>query len=455
MRHATIDMTQGGITINLLRFALPLMLSSMLQQLYNTVDSIIVGRYVGLEALAAVGMCGTVINLLISFLTGVTSGMTVVVAKYRGARNGAMTWTTVLASLGMTLLLALVISAAGFWGCGALLRWIDTPAELMDSARRYLRISFGLCAFMTLYNTGSALLRGLGNARAPLLILLATCVVNVLLDVLFVAVWGWGTDGAAWATMIAQGISAVLMLRPLLRAVQPPADPCLHRAEGLRAAREILLIGLPSGVQQLLSSLCGVVVQGLINSFGTLYIAANNIVVKVDHFCVQPIMSFSAALNTFISQNAGAGDMRRVRRGARAGLIAGSVLALASSVLMLLFGRYPMYLFTDDQAAIDTAFRILCIIVPFWVFFAAQHNVSAILRGLGDGLIPMVVSMCSLILLRIPLAYLLYAWTGDEMTNWWSMAAIWAVTGGILLFYYLSGRWKQNPRIRRFIGKDV
>lgn len=188
------------------------------------------------------------------------------------------------------------------------------------------------------------------------------------------------------------------------------------------------------------------------NAFGTLYIAANNIVVKVDHFCVMPIMSFSAALNTFVGQNVGAKRMDRVRRGARDGLLIGSGISLVSTAIMLLFGRYCMLLFTDDQSAIATAMTMLSIIAPFWIGMAAQQNVASILRGMGESVLPMAVSVLGLFLFRIPSAYLLYAATGNPFTCWWGMAMNWALCGLILLVYYVSGRWRQNRRIIRAMG---
>lgn len=448
----TIDMTRGGPSAGLLKFALPLMASSLLQQLYNTVDSIIVGRFVGLEALAAVGLCGTVINLLISFVTGAANGIAVVAARFMGAKDEYRLRLCATVSLLATLVLALLISTVGVAVSEPLLQAIHTPADVMESALSYLRISFSLSSFMILYNSGSALLRAMGDAKTSLYFLLAACVSNVFLDYIFVVVFSMGTDGAAWATVLAQGVSAALVVLWLLKKVRPEKIERAARQKATAILREIAAIGLPTGIQQTIGSISGVIVQNLINAFGTLYIAANNIVVKVDHFCVMPIMSFSAALNTFVGQNVGAKRMDRVRRGARDGLLIGSGISLVSTAIMLLFGRYCMLLFTDDQSAIATAMTMLSIIAPFWIGMAAQQNVASILRGMGESVLPMAVSVLGLFLFRIPSAYLLYAATGNPFTCWWSMAMNWALCGLILLVYYVSGRWRQNRRIIRAMG---
>lgn len=447
----TMDMTQGRPAASLLHFAIPLMLSSLLQQLYNTVDSIIVGRFVGLEALAAVGLCGTVVNLLISFVTGASNGMVVITARAKGARDERMMRLCISVSLMVTFVLAVIISLLGMAISSSLLRWINTPADVFDSAVSYLHISFSLSVFMIFYNTGSALLRGMGDSKTSLYILLAACVSNIFLDYLFVAVWGMGTDGAAWATVAAQGVSAVLVLWVLFKNIRPERIHAQDRAEAKAVLQDILVVGLPTGVQQTIGSMGGIVVQNLINSFGTLYIAANNIVVKVDHFCVMPIMSFTTALNTYVGQNVGAGRMDRVKRGARDALIIGSVLSLVSTAIMLLFGRYPMRLFTDDMVAIDAAMSILSVIAPFWIGFAAQQNVAAILRGMGESVIPMVVALAGLFCIRICGAYLLVHLTGNPYMCWLAMGLNWAISGAAMFVYYATGLWKRNRRIRRFL----
>lgn len=438
------DMTVGKPMSNLVRFAVPLLIGNIAQQLYSTVDSIVVGKYVGDGALAAIGASGPLINLLLVLFMGVSVGAGIMVAQYFGARDKENLSDSIGTAITATIVSSVFITVVGLLITDGAMTLLKTPEDIFDMTCAYLKICFiGMlgCAF---YNILAGILRGLGDSVTPLIFLLVACGLNIVLDIWFVAGFNMGVAGAAWATIISQAISAVLSLIRLLTM----HDVVRLTLRGLWPKKSLLMqlirLGLPSGITQAIFSLAMIVVQSLTNSFGSEIIAVNTVVMRVDGFAMMPNFTFGTAITTFAGQNIGAGKLDRVEKGTKDCLKLGLSVSVVMVSAILIFGKYLMVLFTDTPSVIETGVLALRILAVGYVAMAVTQILSGVMRGAGDTMTPMWISMITTVLIRVPIAYLLNWILGTYHCLFISLLTSWVLGAVITSVAYRMGKWKKK-----------
>ena len=437
----TVLMTEGGIFKNLLFFATPLILGNLLQQMYNAVDSIIVGNYVGSNALAAVGAGASLIYLLIAFSLGASVGAGVIVCQYLGAKEKEGIHKAVHTAMTISIILGLILTAGGILFSRKLLVMMNTPAEILDDAACYLRIySCGLI-FNVVYNMAAGILNAAGNSRRSLMYLAAAAVVNIFMDLLLIAGLKIGVAGAAIATNFSQAISCILALWFLFRV---PADYRIslknlriHKAMALR----IIQIGLPTGIQNMVISSSNILIQASINQYGATAVAGFSAYLKIDGFNILPVLSFSMTITTFIGQNYGAGKYDRMKKGMWVTLLMGIVYTVFTGILLLTFSGQIMRLFSEDVGVIaygQTAMRYFC---PFYWILAILHSLAGTVRGTGKSIPPMVVLLVSLCLFRIVWIQLVLPYYTSIEGIFILYPVSWLVGAVLMILYTWKGKW--------------
>lgn len=394
-------MTEGVIWKQLLFFAIPLLLGNLFQLLYNTVDSIVVGNFVGGGALAAVGASNPIINLLVSFFMGIATGAGVVISRYFGAEDRENLSRAVHTSMMLVFLAGIFLMAAGAILSPLLLKATGTPEDVLPDAVVYLQIYFFGIIPVLLYNMGAGVLRSVGDSKRPLYYLIVASVVNIGLDLLFVIVFQMGVAGVAWATLIAQSLSAFLVLLNLFRSGEPYRLELKKMRISWGLLGEIVRLGLPAGLQNAIISLSNVVVQANINRFGTTAMAGCAAYGKLDGFANLPVNSFSMAATTFIGQNIGAKNRERVKKGARVSVFLSMGTIGALSVLLLFCGRYLLRIFTPDPDILSCALRMMRFLAPAYIFLAAAQALCGVIRGAGQSMVPMAVLIGNFCVLRM------------------------------------------------------
>ena len=437
-------MTEGVIWKELLLFSVPLLLGNLFQQLYSAVDSVVVGNYIGAQALAAVGSSAPVINLLVSFFMGLSVGAGVIISRYFGARNMESLQDSIHTSLALTMTAGIFMTLFGIIFSPTILRWIGTPSDVMSSSVLYLRIYFGGILSVMLYNMGSGILRAVGDSKNPLYFLIVSSITNILLDLLFVIVFDMGIAGVGWATLIAQTISAVLTLLLLIKTKQEYKVTLKKIRFHKDKLIEIIRLGLPSGIQNGVVSFSNVIVQSNINAFGSLAMAGCGAYTKIDGFAILPVMSYSMALTTFTGQNMGAKKYDRVKQGARSGIIMSLLTTIAISALLLIFGEQVLSIFSDNPKVISYGLYMMHVLAPFYIFLAISHAFNGIIRGAGITTIPMIVMItcwCGMRMTWILASVPIFHDIGVVFMGWpltWAASALW------LFLYYKKGNWMKR-----------
>ncbi len=445
-----IDMTEGRPWEKIVLFTIPMLIGNIAQQLYNTVDSIVVGRYVGDNALAAVGSASPIFNLLLVLFVGISMGASIMVSQYYGSRDRENLSRTIGSSLVLTGAACLILMLAGSVTIRPILELLDTPASIIDWCTSYLLILLWGIAGLAYYNILTGILRGLGDSVSALVYLLIATVLNIVLDVWFVAGFKMGVSGVALATVIAQMVSAILCVFKLRRMTEY-FDFKLKYFMPSRSMVTVLRLGLPSGVTQTIFSLAMVVVQSLTNSFGEMVIAANVIIMRVDGFAMMPNFSFGTAMTTYSGQNVGAGDFDRVKKGARQGTLIAACTSAVVTGAIVLFGHNLMAIFTETEALVDLSARMMNILAVGYIAMAVTQSLSGVMRGAGDTVTPMWISMLTTVVIRVPLAYgIAFATKTPEMPQgdyhclWISLLASWVLGAVITAFFYAKGSWKKK-----------
>ena len=450
----TVDMRGGNPVSQIVRFSIPMLLGNIAQQLYNTVDSIIVGRFVGDNALAAVGSAGPILNLMIVLFIGISTGASIMVSQYFGAQRKEDLAKAVGSCITLTGVASLLIMIVGPLVAGPLLRLLNTPESIIGWCQSYLTIIFLGIAGGGYYNIMSGVMRGLGDSGSALNYLLVATVANIVLDYVFVAEFGLGVAGVAWATVIAQFLSAILSVIKIMNMKNMFELKRQHLFPGSSYFRTLIRLGLPSGVTQAIFSMSMIVVQSLTNSFGELFIAANVIVMRIDGFVMMPAFSLGTAMTTFAGQNIGAGFMDRVEKGARNGTLTAMGISAVITALILLFGKGLMGVFTTTPKLIDLSFRMMKILAPGYIAMEVTQCLSGIMRGAGDTVTPMWISIVNTILIRVPLAYGLVALSrtpelpqGNCAMMFVSLLITWIIGAFLTFILYRTGRWKKKAAL--------
>ena len=448
---APIDMTEGKPGRQIVAFTLPMLIGNIAQQLYNTVDSIIVGRFVGDNALAAVGGAGPILNLLLVLFVGISVGAGIVVAQYFGAKQREDLSKSIGCCITLTGISSLIVMVIAPLVTKPLLRLLQTPDSLIDWCNSYLLILFIGIAGCAYYNILGGILRGLGDSVSALIYLLVATVINMVLDYVFVAYFSMGVAGVALATVIAQFISAFLSLRKLskMRDIFDMGKEYLMPEKSYMGT--VIRLGLPSGLTQAIFSMSAIVVQTLTNSFGEMFIAANVIVMRVDGFVMMPAFSFGSAMTTYAGQNVGARKMDRVTKGAKDGTLIAVGTSVVITVLILLFGQYLMAIFTKTPELVELSFEMMKILVVGYIAMEVTQCLSGVMRGAGDTLTPMWISIVTTVLIRIPVAYGIAYITrsetapgGDSACIFISLLISWVLGALITMLFYKIGKWKSK-----------
>ncbi|HBA48430.1 MAG TPA: MATE family efflux transporter [Lachnospiraceae bacterium] len=446
-----VDMTQGSPWQKIVFFTVPMLVGNIAQQLYNTVDSVVVGNYVGDNALAAVGSAGPILNLLIVLFVGISVGAGIMVSQYFGAREREELSSTIGNCITLTAIATVFVMVVASLLARPLLELLDTPESIIDWCHGYLLILFIGSGGLAYYNILGGILRGLGDSMSALAYLLVSTVVNIILDLVFVANLGMGVNGVALATVIAQAISALLCLFRLMRMTEifdlKPSYLKLQR----KHTTKIIQLGLPSGITQAIFSMAMIVVQSLTNSFGEMFIAANVIVMRVDGFAMMPNFSFGTALTTYAGQNVGAKMYDRVEKGAKQGTVIAMAVSAVLTGLILLFGKALMGIFTKTPELVDLSRDMMGILAVGYIAMAVTQSLSGVMRGAGDTMTPMWISIATTLLIRVPIAYGLAFLTrspefpgGRQECIFISLLVSWLLGAVVTFFFYKRGKWKEK-----------
>ena len=445
------DLTVGNTMSGIIMFAIPLLIGNLAQQLYNTVDAIVVGRYVGDAALGAVGLTMPVVNLLLVLFMGISTGTTIVVSQYFGAKDRKNLSKSVGTAIMLTVISGIVMGVIGALLSRPLLMLLDTPEAMLDMASDYLMIvMFGLVT-SGLYNILSGIMRGMGDSVSPLLYLLVACILNIFLDLLFVAGFGMTTDGVALATILAQAISAVLCIRRLMKMKEVIDFDRSTLRVSKSITKRIVRLGIPSGITQMIFSMSSILVQSLTNSLGANIVTANTMVMRVDGFAMMPNFTFGIAATTFAGQNIGARKLDRLFKGTKEL----AMVALGTSIVMvvgiLLLGKNLLYIFTQTPEIIELGLMMLKTLALGYIVFAVSQVLQGVMRGAGETKIPMWISIICTVIIRMPLAYL-WAWltrsaefpNGDPMCLYGTLLISWLCGCGLSVYFYFRGKWRKR-----------
>ena len=442
-----MDLTQGKESSLILRFATPMLIGSIFQQSYLMVDSAIVGKVLGDAALGAIGASFPIIFALISFIIGVASGSTIIISQFFGAKQIENVQKTIDTMWVFLFFASIVITGIGWIFGGSIFKMIELPEEIVPLANEYLTIYLSGMILFFGYNGTSAILRGLGDSMTPLIFLIISTVVNIILDIVFIKYMGMGIAGAAYATIIAQGgafVTAIIYLNRKHEIIQFKLNIQFDK----EIFKKSIKIGLPSGIQTTLVSVGMVALFRIVNEFGTEVVAAYSVAGRVDAFAAMPAMMFAQALSTFVGQNLGANKPDRVKKGFEATLLISSIIAVIVMVVVYFFGEDIMRIFTDSEVVAAYGKDYLVIVSSFYLLFTVLFASNGVMRGAGDTVIPMLVTLLALWVVRIPASWLLSR--GELGVNgiWWGIPAAWAIGALFSYTYYRTGRWKSKVVVK-------
>lgn len=442
-------MTEGNILKQIVKFSIPLILGNLFQQLYNTVDSIIVGNYIGSDALAAVGSTGSLINLLLAFCVGASAGAGIVISQFYGAKDKDGMDVAVHTTIAISAIAGLIMTAIGVLFTPGLLQLMGTPSDILPASSLYLRIYFAGIFFSVIYNFAAGILNAVGNSAKALQYLMIAAGSNVVFDWLFVVVFHMGVEGVALATDIGQFLSFIFILRFMMKSQD------MYRLE-LRKIRvdkktsgKIIKVGIPTGIQNMMISFSNVVIQSSVNSFGAVLMAAFAAYVKIDGFNILPVLSFSMAATTFTGQNVGAGQYERVRRGMWTALAMGVGYTILSSAGILVFGRQIIGVFVNEAEVIELGCYILKFFCPFYFLLAIIHVLAGTVRGTGKTIPPMVIILMSLCVFRIIWIQLTLRLFGGMKWIFVSYPLSWFVGAVAMILYTWKGNWRPEKLNQR------
>lgn len=432
------QITEGIIWRQLLLFFFPIVFGTFFQQLYNTIDTVIVGQFVGKAALASVGGSATqLINLVVGFFTGLSSGASVVIAQFFGAKDERSVKESLHTAYAFSILGSIVISALGIGLAPQLLRWMNTPEELLADSTLYLRIYFAGILFVFIFNVGSSILRAVGDSKNPLYYLIACCFINIFLDLLFVIVFHLGVAGVAYATFLSQAISALLVTHKLMTShsilTLKIRDIRLHK----NVLKSQLWIGLPAGFQSVMYSISNVIIQATLNRFGTDTVAAWSAYGKLDAIFWMVSGAIGISITTFVGQNYGARKYDRVHKSVRICLGIDSIISVILIVFLMLF-RVPLFrLFTQDPSVIRIGSDMLALITPCYIFFVFIEVLAGALRGMGDVMIPTLITLLGVCVLRLIWIAVVLQISPTVNAIIYSYPVTWIATAVLFIIYYL------------------
>lgn len=441
-------MTSGNIYEQLIFFSIPLLLGNFFQLMYNTIDSVVVGNFVGSTALAAVGASTPIINFMIAFFMGLATGAGVVVSRYYGARKPDDVHKSVHTFLAFSILFGIALSIAGVLLAPYFLRWMSTPDDTLPEAVSYLVIYFTGNVFVTVYNAGTGILQAVGDAKTPLYILIFTSIMNVFLDLFFVITLQMGVAGAAWATIISEAVSMCLVIYVLMKTNK---EYKVHlnklKIEG-RYLKEIVKIGVPAGLQGMVVSVSNVIVMSYINGFGSASVAGFSSANKFDNFLGLPVNSFALAITTFVGQNLGAKKYDRVKKGVHATLILSIVTVILLGSVVFAFADQCISFFSQDPEVIHAGATCIKVMCPFYFALCLHQVYSGALRASGRSSVPMVTSIMAFVVIRQIFLAIVLQLNHNIAVVGWGYSLTWILAASFTAFYYFTSHWLQVEESR-------
>lgn len=436
-------MTEGSPIKLIFTFAVPMLIGNLFQQLYNMVDSIVVGNYVGKTALAAVGTGFPIIFFIVSIFIGISVGSTILISQYYGANdieNVTRTSRTIYTAM---IIGSIPLTLIGIIFCGPILKLMNVPADTFPMARQYMVIVFAGLIGSLGFNINAGILQGLGDSKSSLLFLAIACIINVILDLLLVLIIPWGVEGVALATIIAQFLSWGFGIIYMRRKHEFLRFTILKFKFDKDIFIKILKLGIPSSIQQALFSVGIMSLQSLVNSYGSDFMAGFNAANKIDTFAFMPIQSFANAATTFVGQNVGAKRFDRVHKGTVSTIILSIIFSIVLGAIILPLGPSMLKLFNPEPNVVESGMVYLKTVVPFFILLSLVFTLSGVMRGAGESIIPMIGSIISLWVGRVPAAYLLAKYAGRDYI-FYSYAIGWFLWFLVAVPYYISGRWKSK-----------
>lgn len=445
------DLTEGNEAKSIFLFSLPMLIGSLFQQLYNTADSIIVGQFIGTDAMAAVSGSSPIVFLLTSLLIGITLGFSILISQYYGSKNMEKVKASIDTTYIFIFITSTIITFLGILFSKKILQLMNTPQTILEQSTLYLRIIFLGTIFSVGYNSVTSILRGLGDSKTPLYFLITATVLNIILDVVFIIVFKMGVEGVALATIIAQAVAFISSIIYLNRA----HAVFKIKINQLKYDHEIFKIGLklgiPSGIQQMLFSVGNITLQSLVNGFGTFAMAAFGAGSKIENFISLPLMNLGAATSTFVAQNMGAGKVDRAERGVKASMKMSISMAVFVCIILIIFKANLISIFNSNEDVIKIGSDYLMTLGPFFIFIATSFILTSAIRGAGDSVFALISSMISLWLARIPTAYVLSKLVGVNGI-WMGIPIGWFVGLIVTGTYYKKGHWKTKCVIKKSVN---
>ena len=445
-----VDMTYGDISKQLFMFTIPILLSQILQQFYNISDTAIIGRYIGTDALAAIGSTGLLISVIVNFFIGLSTGVSAVIANQFGANEYDKLKKSISTSLAVSVLLGIVFTIGSLIFMKPIINILQTPKGVYSLAIDYLKICFLGITFQLLYNIGTAILRALGNTKDPLYFLIFSCILNLILDILFIVYFGWGVKGAAIATLISQILATLLVMYKIMSL----DDNCKLSLKQIKIYRgytkDIFLVGLPAGLQAIFMSISSLIIQSSINSFGAEAMAGMTIFAKVEGFLYFPLFSLGLAVTGFVGQNFGAKEYERVKEGINISLKISVYTSLIFIIILNIFAPYILRLFTNDAAVIKVGLESIRIVFPSYVLYAMNQIYIGSLRGIEKTFEPMLISLFAHCIFRVIWCFVLLQYFHDMKVIYSSYSV-----SIVLMFVLFYTSYKRNIYKKYFNKKEV
>lgn len=446
-KSKSTDLIHGHIAKSIFWFSVPLLIGNLFQQLYNTVDAYVVGNFVSKEALAAVGASSPIINMLIGFFMGLATGAGVIIAQYFGAGDNGRLKKAVHSSAALTFVMSLLLTVIGIIGTNPMLHAIGIPADVFHDSSTYLMIYFAGISFNLIYNMGSGILRAMGDSKRPLYFLIIACIVNIILDFLFVKYLHMGVAGAGYATLIAQAISAILVVIVLIRSEGPHQLFWKQIRFHLPILKKIIMVGLPTGIQQSIVSLSNVIVQSYVNAFGSSVVAGYSATIRIDGFVNLPLQSFNMAVTTFVGQNIGAKQYERVKKGSRIALWMTMAVIATMAISLFFFGESFIAIFNSEPDVIQAGRTMQLAFVPFYIMLPVVQIYNGVLRGAGKSSVPMYIMVFNFVILRQIYLAIVTQMTSDVYFVFMGWPVTWVTCAIMFIIYYHKVNWLNQQSV--------
>ncbi|PWM87065.1 MAG: MATE family efflux transporter [Coprobacillus sp.] len=446
-KSKSTDLIHGHIAKSIFWFSVPLLIGNLFQQLYNTVDAYVVGNFVSKEALAAVGASSPIINMLIGFFMGLATGAGVIIAQYFGAGDNGRLKKAVHSSAALTLVMSLLLTVIGIIGTNPMLHAIGIPADVFHDSSTYLMIYFAGISFNLIYNMGSGILRAMGDSKRPLYFLIIACIINIILDFLFVKYLHMGVAGAGYATLIAQAISAILVVIVLIRSEGPHQLFWKQIRFHLPILKKIIMVGLPTGIQQSIVSLSNVIVQSYVNAFGSSVVAGYSATIRIDGFVNLPLQSFNMAVTTFVGQNIGAKQYERVKKGSRIALWMTMAVIATMAISLFFFGESFIAIFNSEPDVIQAGRTMQLAFVPFYIMLPVVQIYNGVLRGAGKSSVPMYIMVFNFVILRQIYLAIVTQMTSDVYFVFMGWPVTWVTCAIMFIIYYHKVNWLNQQSV--------